>query len=270
MGCELSLWKRNVDNQFIKVESAILLQDRYTHLKQIAHIPMTIQMLIKNIQMGKMTTREARADICKLIQLFREILRGIDTIYNESDAKPQQLILQKSIRLLDFMLVHIQKMAAIKTQFAHYLMEIKNALDHNLSGGAHDQIHDIDQYIEKWQLKQASILCKTRVLIVGPHGPRKGRIDMQYYAQLYHQLCGLPLHEVKNNYVYHIEMLPQQVKDVDIKKDLIERFLMGAELNKTIGKSMLNNRFGMFSDVLKGHGPKVIDTILKCPFSASL
>jgi hypothetical protein len=135
-------------------------------------------------------------------------------------------------------------------------------LEKNIESAALAQVLDIHNQIVAWEVLDQEKLKRMRVLIVGPHGPRSGRVDMQYFTKIYHQFCSISDHKVKNNYLYHVEMLPSQMKYIDIEQDLIQEFLMGSEYNKTVGKTMLNNQEAMFRDILEKAGTKAIQDVL--------
>ncbi|STX30223.1 Uncharacterised protein [Legionella beliardensis] len=264
IGNDLSLWQKNNENQYKKIKNATTpaAQGQYTRLKQISHIPLTIQALIKNYRKSDETEEKFVNQLSQMHAKLNTILASIEKVLmNKGLIATQQAILEKSINLLAA-LIKQPEPAQAKQLLAAYLASLGPYLKQNMLDSTKAQVHEIDQLLEGWGLKNTSVLKNTRVLVVGPHGPRQGQVDMQYYTKLYQTVGEQQPDDIENNYLYYIEMLPWQMQNLDIEKHLIQNFLMGSEYNKTIGKKVLNNRYGMFRDILEKSAPEAIDEVL--------
>ena len=263
LGNELSLWKKNNLNNYIKTDVIVTPSQngRYTRLKQICHIPLTVQSIIKEYKNNGLTPEELQIQIGELKNSVEIIYSSLDKekIFEEGEeSNRQRKILGDLLSLLtDLLSLPVPKDAS--QLYMLCLSSIKEDMQVNIEQAASAQVLEIDNKVSEWGLKNHSVLKNSRVLIVGPHGPRLGRVDMQYFISLYHKICEIDKSEVKNNKLYYVEMLPWQMEGINIKKDLIENFLMGSELNKSIGKKVLNNRYGMFRDILEKEGALAVE-----------
>ncbi len=262
-GDTLSLWEKRGED-YCQVTAVIPTNDlRYTRLKQIAHLHVLITMIIDECLKHE---EGHRSGIKKLVE---EVLPKITLIerhlhaLHADDIPIQATILGRSrecIEQLTHMVFPFSKSEILSLR-EDYVGRLQAAIHYNNRTATTTQLHCLHDIVGNWQTNYGLEPGKSRVIIVSTHGPRIGRIETQYFERWYKD--NLKLEAVEDNLLYSIEMLPSQFDTLDIKKDLIEGFLMGSELNKDIGNEILGNRKKMFSDVLESYAMPVLDSLFK-------
>lgn len=261
LGNELSLWKA-LDGSYQKVKSALVPSEdlKYARLKQVAHIPLLVSMIL-----NQLIADSTRKDLClSKLRLISEELNGLknglDKIFESDDLTRQQHIIESTLKTIELLMNDYDE-TEVPALKLYYLARVHDALIENNRLAAESHLQELDKITTDWGLKSKATLEKSRFLIVGPHGPRKGRIDIQYYVALFETILGIS--KVKDNRLYHVEMLPSQMAGIDILNDLILNFLLGSELNKSIGEDILDDNTAMFSDILKTHAPPIVGRLLR-------
>jgi hypothetical protein len=261
-GDELSLWKKR-DGTHQRVECVIPTNDlRYTRLKQIAHIhvmmtlimdeccqsPAEYQLGIENLKNNLLPKINSMLDPSCTSALYAE------------DATWQIKILQETrLCMLNLLSSSFMSVDVLQQCKKEYIERLKPATYYSNSKATEVQLNCLHVFMQQWIARHHIVPESSRVIIVSPHGPRIGRIEMQYYARWYEVALGDVV--IEDNLLYSIETLPSKFADLDVKRDLIDGMLIGAELNKGIGEKMLGGREKMFSDILESHAGPILDRL---------
>ena len=254
-GDELSLWRKQAES-WQSVAKTIPTSDvRYTRLKQIAHIHVLVAMLLDvcciSAEQASLSMHELQHMLLPKINLLLEE-NSLKQLYPE-DAAMQTLILQESrncINALCQLSLPFRQCVLIEIK-RRYVNILKAAVWYSNSKATEVQLSNLHTLVKHWQDSYQLEAARSRVIIVSPHGPRIGRIEAQFFTRWYEDALGST--NIEDNMLYSIESLPEKFAELDVKRDLIESFLMGSELNKGIGETILGNRKKMFSDILESH-----------------
>ncbi|WP_419420869.1 hypothetical protein ACNVED_06110 [Legionella sp. D16C41] len=257
---KLSLWVKQ-DNGFIKKDEATIPspEGSYTRLKQISHIPVLIAEYVKEFNAGIIDMTEFKKRMTDIHNCLSLILKDLPTIFTAENIENQsQILIETQNLILTF--IKDENLKHTSQQLKVYLATIKHLLDKNIDLGGEAIINELDEQIDKWNLKNSPQLMFTRALIVGPHGPRDGEPMTQYFESLFSKFnLSVNDNDMQNRSVYYVETLPQLMSKIDIKEDLIEGFLLGSEFNKSIGKKFFSNPNTLFRDLLKHAAHKSIE-----------
>lgn len=260
-GDELTLWKKNFDS-YQKLESIIPTSDeRYTRLKQMAHIAVLMTTIADDYIGNRISSKEIASKCKKIIPYLNAIIPEIKNIFDDSDIAVQTTLVEKTVELIEIITSgDFSRMDLIKYK-NEYVGSIKNAVEYNNKTATKIQLMYLNKIISTWLKEHGIQLEKNRVILVSAHGPRAGRVEAQYFTRLYQEKLGLLEKDIEDNKVYHLEMLPSQFAQIDVLKDLINDFLLGSELNKAIGENILDSSKAMFSDILGQHCAPILDEL---------
>lgn len=236
----LSLWKEN-NNAWtqIAVNKVNDKGDKYHLLKTTAHLPFIIKNIISNVKSLaglRLVLGELQQDLIKLLQENPDIPKDAEKIVKHSMEYIASLLKDDAHKSIE-----------------DYIAYLKPYINNNGQQATILQMKSFNDINQEWMKKHNINLKSTRVIIVGPHGPRDGMIEKEYYKGLYKSVIGIA--DAENDRVYYAEMLPDHINQLDIKRDLIEKFLGAAEHNKSYGLLYSNDRKAMFRDVLASHAP---------------
>ena len=251
----LSLWL-NHGTDFEETETPLITSEDYHALKSACHTPIILLDAIKSECLSKTEMQEVHAYAQQCLTQLGGMRKKkhqdcIANIMNRTMDCVEQL--SHSVRLT------LQDEVVIKI-ISEYKISISADIDYLSAQAATMQLNLLHETTQQWILKYNLDLSKTRVLLVAPHGPRKGLIEMQYYLKLFEQnLLNRP---IKDNYVYYVEMLGSQLGSIKVKEQLINEFLAREEQNKTVASWLLDNPLGMQQDVLKEQAPEIISQLL--------
>lgn len=248
---QLTLWEKSNGDFNLKATKKIITSD-YNLLKSISHIPVLIRLLT--------IPRNAQQKL-EINDLYTEIkkIRGHLSI-STPDYSVQHTILASSEKFLSIALnSNIKCEEAWQENLHQYTHGLDDALDHNCRRATEIQLTELHATMERWRGMHL-INTMDRTLVVGTHGPRECLIEMQYFREWYLQMRGIK--NAENRILYYVETLPNMLAKIDIKQDLIERFLAAAELNKSLGKVVKNgNDQTMSKDVLGYYAPAIMSTL---------
>lgn len=236
---DLHLWKRDAKDNFIElcVCKSAAMDFPYKLLKTMAHIAVTVNVLAQTHDASlMMKLQEQLHDMLNsdnpLLQIHMNFIkRTLDLLENFSDD-----------------------------QIVAYNNAIKLVLDEYSKNAAELQLESLAHIMHIWTEEYRIDPATSRALIVSAHGPRVDLLERQYFDYW------------NNNkgFVYTVEMLPTQMATINISRDLIDGFLNKHELNKTLGKTLLDDENAMFRDVLGKHAHNKINQasskIQGCPF----
>ncbi|MBI2785967.1 MAG: hypothetical protein HYX60_06555, partial [Legionella longbeachae] len=133
----MSLWKKESNNQYKKMDSLITPSEdgSYTRIKQISHIPLTIQALLKEYIHGGIEKQVFEIEIQRLLLDIKSVLNDLDLLFGHDDCTTQRCILMDLIKLLPELLNAVSAQAAYK-QYQIELHKLKPLLDKNIEAAA--------------------------------------------------------------------------------------------------------------------------------------
>lgn len=264
---ELSFWNKAEDG-FYQLGCQQLLQvgDAYDQLKKVVHVPVYLQTLL---------LMSGEPDKLKLLQLklcLDHLLLQPEFQSQSEAAAHQRSLLLKTKALLDLALRSPPDPALYREGVNRLFLDLKGELAYLRQRATELQLERLQTKVEEGIRNYRMDLRRCRVLVTGPHGPREGLIEVQYFERLFQEKLGL--RSALNDRVYYSESLPAQLKKIDIKRDLIEGFLANAEVNKSIGVSYAHDKKALFSDVLARSAPLALAGLFKkprgCPMKAGV
>lgn len=218
---EITLWK-NCDDHFQLASSRTLIRSReeYDIHKKVSHIPFLIQSL--------MQTEEGKSQLEK-------VKHDLEKILDENKLSvAHQTVIKKSKEFL-----------ITGKDFEKYIISVRALLERSCKRAAEIHWEALQELSKTWDNLHQLQWDKTRIVVVGPPGPRNGFLNMQHWKQLYKE-AGIK--KPMNMWLYYFESQPGQV--VDIKTDVIEKFLATWEANKMFGQSFRNDPRAMGKDIL--------------------
>ena len=254
----LSLWNNN-GKDMVQIESQEITPPAYHALKSACHAPL--------ICIGALKSETANMETW--VELSAKLERSLRSLDAErlDDASRESMVsvLEHSIcciKQLQGCRRWTLKDKEVQAILALYKTEINTDIKQLSAAATQLQLASLHEITQHWIATHGIDLTKNRVLLVAPHGPRKGFIEMQYFVELYQQQEKMD-GPIEDNYIYYVEMLGSQMGDVDIKARLIDEFLAREEQNKTVALWMLDDPLGMQQDVLKECAPDIIKTLLE-------
>lgn len=239
--------------------------EAYKLLKTISHLSVWLGMILKSIGSGAiaLSHREhALGELKKMIGL----LQKLDDIH----LHRHKLVIEKTLSALEQAIL-CSELEQVQELYRNYLKWVHDVNIEYAKEATELQLTGLDTIITAWQDKYAVDLNASRVLIVGPHGPREGLIEKQFFQNMYLHHGGKGA-EKDNQHVIYVEMLPEQMGTIAIPT-LIKNFLGGHQINKTIGRDMLGDEYAMFKDVLASYAGPILDKLHHrkdaCPYSST-
>lgn len=254
----LSLWN-NTGKDMIEIASQEITPPAYNALKSVCHAPLICIGALKS----ENTSMETWGEICARLE---RSLKSLDAeMLDELSRENMNSILKHSIICIK-QLQTCAKWTLRDLEVQEILARYKVKIDANiklLSASATQlQLSSLHEITQHWISTHEIDLTKNRVLLVAPHGPRKGFIEMQYFVNLYKSQEEIE-EPIEDNYIYYVEMLGSQMGEVDVKARLIDEFLAREEQNKTVARWILDDPLGMQQDVLKECAPDIIAKLLE-------
>lgn len=257
-GDELTLWKKSGKawNDYAEVEKLIPTNDeRYSRLKEVAHIPVLITMQLKKLMKRRKNRHQVWAKLHSIAESIAIIESNMSALHKD-DLGNQEIILSHSKKLLTLILSKPMTGIILQARLRNCIEHIKPALSYNKEVATKIQISGLAKLMDQWQAEHDITPLKTRVIIISPHGPRIGRIEMQYFT--YWLQKNLKIKKVKNKWIFNIETFRSKIASLDCRKDIIEDYLLGSELNKILGKEVEGNWDALFADILKPYAKSAI------------
>ncbi|WP_141650495.1 hypothetical protein [Legionella massiliensis] len=231
------------------------LGSRYRQLKTLSHIAVTLNILIEEGQ--------SQDGLKELQKKLKQLI-----VHHKSELLPYQSFLNETILLTYRLLAKWEDKLACRQLMAKYNKATSESLNSYAKEAAQLQLTSLNEIVQGWTDDYWIQAESSRVLIVCPHGPRKGLIERQFFDDW---LLKQKLDRLDKRLIYTVEMLPEQMASVS--SDLILSFLSKQEINKMIGKQVLNDEDAMFRDILAEHAPDIINELEEqktggyCPYS---
>lgn len=250
----LLLLKKGANNNFSEIQKVATpaLEEDYLFIKSITHVSVSFSLILQDILWRKQKTIHHLKDLALTINQLARLKKV--TAENTQEYNAIELI-------LDFIHKTVQeenngRLQCIWAQYLQQTMPIHKDL---ASQASELQLKGIHKIVTDMLVKNSIQLNQTRVLIPCAKGPREGLIEEQYFQWLYLQQ-GIVEAEQKN-YIFCVEMLPEQIVTVSID-DLLS-FLKKHQLNTQIGKNLLRDTNAMNKDILGNFAPDVLANL--CP-----
>ncbi len=272
-GSALSLLRNSMSDKkcFVTCEEKELDTQDYLMWKEYSHIPVLINCTLQPV-VARKTKLADKIDI--LAQLMDRLVKvsALTDEANSAIVNKNLGLIRSTINLIEYS-VSSPTERGLQEALAHYLELNQPILDDNLINAVNDRKQTMEEAVRSWILRHSINLRTSRVIIIGTHGPRKNLLEQILFEDLYAEK---EQEKIENEFVYYVEMLPTQFKQLDIQKDIIEGFLASSESNKQIGQSMLDSRQAMFEDIrfkylsrANSQRVEVPEAKQKCPFALS-
>jgi hypothetical protein len=253
----LSLWGKKTNGNFDEIETlgTPALEKQYNVLKSIPHLGIWLDLILQSIIDEKEKSLVHQKDLWDLKESVLS-LRSLDDVS-----------LQKELPVLDQVMRAIDKALFAKTTEqvqcvqAQFLQEIRKTNERYSAQATELQLNGLHQMTGKWIKQEGVQLEKSRILIVTSHGPREDLIEKQFFLDLCLK-SGIVDAENKTGHLICVEMLPEQMATVT-QPSLID-FLKKQEINRQIGRHLLDDSNGMNKDILGQYAPPVLERL--CPF----
>ena len=250
---QLLLLRQNELNGYEEAESSesATRNSTYRQLKTFAHSAVTVNMLVADKQAHKL--RE-----------FNKKLKQL-TLNHEAEILPYRQFINESIYLIDSILSHWDIQESDKQLIENYNQTINKALNNYMMAAARLQLQSMSATMKDWSERYQIKAETLRIVIVCASGPREGMIERQFFESWLQKQNG------SKRLIYQMEMLHEQMPQLKIDK-LID-FVGKQELNKSIGKQLLNDENALFKDLLAEHADSILqgldDEPIKghCPYS---
>jgi hypothetical protein len=243
---DLLLLKRTSNGNYVplaKIQTAAMNRD-YIRIKNLVHISVTLTMLIDIIILGKRSVSASIDDLNAVLVELQDMPGKTEMSQSERDVIDLSTALILSLH-------PDMPSQEVAEQLRTYLHKIAKVNEHLCQEATTLQLTSIDSIIKKWIAVYKISMQTSRTVIVGPDGAREGLIEMQYFEALYRAIHKEPMTQ-------YVTMLPKQMGGINIE-DLIDE-LGKRELNKAIGKSMLDDKNAMTKDVLARYAPSLLST----------
>jgi hypothetical protein len=257
----ISLWK-NENTQVTRIDSQLVIQKYYTRIKEVTHIPYLVHAILQEL---------SAKNASEIKDKLTKVKDKLNILLNEIDDTHANLILMKSIELLPLLMKNLDHPENLTTLMKRYLASLELVTQSNGEHATHNQLKDnLDKIVNQWIKKHNIDMLASRILIVGPHGPKEGSVEMQYWKAWYQNSLGL--NHAENDKYYYIPLLSKHLQDVDIARDLIQEHLANEEMNKTVGVARHNNSKMMSRDLMERHGLTVLSKLFppkksQCPIA---
>ena len=156
------------------------LSARYHELKAVAHIPLTLYVMLT-------PAADAKLDLTRMDKLRQ--YRGLVVQSRASLAgrgfRPEQLARQLRIvdRSLEFIDQTVRAGAVSSTKLRRFTRSQSDDIQANTYEAAEDQIETMERQVQAW-LREMSLEEKARlhIIVSSPHMPRVGNLAMQYFS----------------------------------------------------------------------------------------
>ncbi len=251
---ELSLFQQDSEltYQEIACASSATQNSAYRQLKYLAHIPATINILV-----------EARQS-----EELKNMTQKLENLVLDATSQP---CINQSIQLIDSLLAHWNDEPGCEKLLDNYNRSIKPFLDEYCKQATCMQLATLKEIMEEWFLNYKIRVDSSRILLVCSHGVRDGLVEKQFFESWLNQQTKIE-NGSSQGLIYLVEMLNEQMSTVKKVDDLILGFLGKQEINKRIGKQLLNNEYAMFKDLLAEHATSLLEeqensTKGTCPYS---
>lgn len=258
----LQLWKKDGSQQFNNTSTAATAAQgrEYKALKNLSHLAVALNITLSSIPSAK------EGEVFSRVQgSLKALLHDLERCEKDESMVSHQSLFDLSKPILHRLLSCPMSLHKEASKICHsYNADCELILSKYRKDSAEIQIKSLHDIMNQWGQEHTIKPEETRVLIVVAHGPRDDLLERQYFEAW-----------VEERNIYPVEMLPGQMANIHVEKDLILGFLAEQELNRSIGKSMLGDENAMFKDVLGPFAYSVLERLglrkkaekSGCPFS---
>lgn len=245
------LCQRSSKGKYAEIKSASSAAQKapYQLIKSLSHVSVLIAILLESNFYSDLDNKREYLD---RLSIYLEQLK----ISNNEKVKDYLPLINRSLCIIK-QAQSCSSQEEISLLLNKYLQDLKHTHESIALQATQLQLASLNRIMSEWLAIKNIQLEKSRVLILGTHGPREDLIEQQYFESLYEKYG---LKNPKNMHVIYVEVLPEHVANIKIEM-LIENFLSKHELNKDIGEKMLADRKAMFKDVLGQYAPQVIKSL---------
>lgn len=270
----LSLWKKGQTGSFEKIEQGFPILREYTKIKEVTHLPLLLLSLCyPYFDRAGGSYPDMEKTLNEILNTLKKTGVEIEKAFPPGQTREVlKKIITRSLLLMEEISILLRNSMGVKKECIDiYLRDLQPWIHYNTKISTEIQLKSLNDMVVAWREKHGISLEKTRVLILGLHGPRKDLIEFQYFVDLFQELG---FSNVEDDQVYYAEVLLSSMPSIDIKRDLIEGFIADAEYNKVIGQMVLGRSNALFRDVLGDYARPALDSFLEkrreCPFKARL
>lgn len=164
-----------------KKQEAVIINDRYSRLKAISHIPLHIFVLMRDQPEGRIT--EARKG--RLVQLrsqWQAISKQLPGLGFEGKTLERNVeLIEKAIAITG---PWVEGKGFDPQALRDYSLSQRAAIDGNTLEAARAQIETMDGKIQEWRKDLGPRWDQIRVVVRGMQMPRKDNLAVSYFAKL--------------------------------------------------------------------------------------
>jgi len=262
----ISLWEVNANGACMRLSHTLLGQNNYKVLKEIAHLALMMPSLTQLIRQSQ--------DVSCQIKSVREILQVI--LAKKSDLNEDLTTLNSGqlcvmSQLVKLSLEYIDGLSStaihdLCTRLTVYLAKTKPLIAKTMQWAAEEQLRLLNEEVHNLADIHRLDWARTRAVIVVAHQANQDLIEASYCKKVFAEHLGLPIEQMKDNYVYSIECPPPLFGHLDIEQDLLQNILAKCEWDKVIGKEVFNDSTAVFKDLLAEPAKQVLEEMqVKCP-----
>ena len=214
-----------------KRSEARIIPELYTVLKEVAHVPLTIYLMLSP---GGDLSEERLTDLRSFRMKMTPGHRALASLTLDKEVRQrQEKIFDGCERFLDGVLARKKIKASELNEFAGAMRPLLLA---NMTGAAKAELDALDRQMRTWRGEMTAEEWKQlRVLIQGSAMPRKDNLATQYFARLLGEKGEGPR-------VIYAESLYEESRALD----LLGRHLVDTDL----GQSFFNDPRRMMRDLL--------------------
>jgi hypothetical protein len=155
---------------------------KYHHLKFVAHVPLTVYLLLDTADGGMI----AEEQLAELRRLRESIVAACGTLaergFSTAQMERQRKLLAESLAVAEEALKQQRCTEKERTAFARKIGPL--VLD-NIADAARVQIDGYHEQVSAWRRKlSAEEWSKLRVVVLGSQMPRKNNLAVQYFARI--------------------------------------------------------------------------------------
>jgi len=163
-------------------EEAEIDLTKYHQLKAMAHVPLTVYLLLEANDAG-MISEERLAELRRL----RELIPAVRGTLAERGFSAEQLERQRNLLAASLAAVEdaLQRQRCSEKERTAFSRKTAPALLANVADAARVQIDGYHAQVSTWRRKRsAAEWGKLRVIVMGSQMPRKDNLAVQYFAHL--------------------------------------------------------------------------------------
>ncbi len=256
---ELHLWQKSSSNGYEEVDKRIspALMDPYVLHKTLIH-KMTQLMMILDALIKKEISWANMYQQLNLVDT--ELKELLSCLAKDNMELPYLDLLNPSIALI-LQAKACSSQESLKQMLDKYFCIMQPVIARYSKKSTDIQLAGLHKVMELWVSDYYLRWDTSRVLIVGPQGPREGMIEKQYFEDCYKKNVPAAVEPVER--IIYVESPPDLMSSIKIPT-LIEN--LGKHLlNRSIGLFALGNVNAMNKDVLAPYAPDVLERLPPLP-----